>query len=57
MNREMRIRWTIVAAYAAAMLLIGALVEWRAPLRYDEWRYYVPTIRFLASRLPAMPLD
>ena len=51
-------RATLAALAASALLLAaGAALLWRAPLGFDEARYYEPAIHFFAERLPAVPLD
>jgi len=51
-------RATLAALGASALLLAaGAALLWRAPLGFDETRYYEPAITFFAERLPAVPLD
>lgn len=40
----------VLVAYAAAMIVAGVAWGWRAPLGWDEQRYYLPAAQFFAER-------
>jgi hypothetical protein len=43
--------------YAVAVLGVGAVRAWQAPLSFDEQRFYFPAIQSLARELPHVPLN
>ena len=46
-----------LVVYAAAMVVAGIAWGWRAPLSWDEQKYYLPGAKYFAERLPNVPLD
>jgi hypothetical protein len=43
--------------YAGALIALGLWRGWAAPLSWDEQKYYLPAIEYMAARLPSIPLD